>query len=335
MSRKTPAETKLVICVGHPFSLWRPPKEMGLAVKRRFPEMRVIQLPDCRELVTELPDTDIFAGFFIRPNQLPYAKQLQWIHSTAAGIGELNYPALRESGILITNASGVHGVSIAEHVLGLLLALARRFPDAFQFQSRSQWGQEQIWTTEPHLLELRDAVLLLVGFGAVGKGVAQLARAIGMRVRAVTRSGQGDTSLAEKIYAAAELDSALAEADYVVLAAPETAETKQLFSARQFAAMKPTSYFINVARGTLVDEDALIAALREHKIAGAALDVTAREPLPPESPLWHCPNLFITPHLAGASEHLWTRQTTLLIENLERWFDGRELINVVDLKRGY
>jgi phosphoglycerate dehydrogenase-like enzyme len=335
MNRTTPAASKLVICVGHPFDLWRPPLQMSLAVKRRFPEMRVIHLPDCSGLDAELPDTDIFAGYFIRANQLPLAKRLKWIHSTAAGISELISPELQQSGILVTNASGVHSITIAEHVLGMLLALARRFPDAVRSQLESRWAQQEIWKATPPPQELRGAMLLLIGLGAVGKAVAGLARAIGMRTIAVTRSGRGDGTLAETIYASSNLDAALAEADYVVLAAPETPETQKMFAARQFAAMKPGSYFINVARGSLVDEAALVAALQDRKIAGAALDVTAREPLPPESPLWHCPNLFITPHLAGASDHLWERQTELLIENLERWFDGRELVNVVDLKRGY
>ncbi|HXW16847.1 MAG TPA: D-2-hydroxyacid dehydrogenase [Candidatus Acidoferrales bacterium] len=335
MNRTTPAGSKLVICVGHPFDLWRPPQQMSLAVKRRFPEMGVVHLPDCSGLDAELPDTVIFAGYFIRANQLRLAKRLKWIHSTAAGISELISPELLESGILVTNASGVHSITIAEHVLGMLLALARRFPDAVCSQLKSRWAQQEIWKATPPPQELRGAMLLLIGLGAVGRAVAELARAIGMRTVAVTRSGRGDDTLAEKIFAASNLDAAIAEADYVVLAAPETSETRQLFAARQFAAMKPSSCFINVARGSLVDEVALVAALQERKIAAAALDVTAQEPLPPESPLWHCPNLFITPHLAGASDHLWKRQTELLIDNLERWFDGRELVNVVELKRGY
>jgi D-2-hydroxyacid dehydrogenase (NADP+) len=335
MNRTTPAESKLVICVGHPFSLWNPPQEFGLAVKRRFPAMRVVHLPDYNGLEAELPDTDIFVGYSIRPKQLAFAKRLKWIHSTAAGIAQLMHPELRESGIIVTNASGVHSIPIAEHVLGLLLALARRFPDAFLCQQESRWAQQEIWDPPPHLLELRGAVLLLIGLGAVGKEVARLARAIGMKTRAVTLSGRGDTTLVEKIYAATDLDAALADADYVVLAAPETPQTRHMFAARQFAAMKPSSYFINVARGSLVDESALMTALQQRTIAGAAIDVAEAEPMRPEDPLWKYPNLFITPHLASTSGHLWERQTDLLIGNLERWFDGRELMNLVDLKRGY
>ncbi len=335
MTRTNPENTKLVICVGHPFSLWNPPQGFGLAVKRRFPQMRVVQLPDYSGLEAELPDTDIFVGYSIRPKQLACAKRLMWIHSTAAGIAQLLYPELRDSGVIVTNASGVHSIPIAEHVLGLMLSLARRFPDAFRFERESKWAQQEIWDAAPHLLELRGAVLLLIGLGAVGKEVARLGRAIGMKTRAVTYSGRGDETLVEKIYPAANLDVALSESDFVVLAAPETPETHHLMDAGRFAAMKRSGYLINVARGSLVDEKGLIEALQQRIIAGAALDVADVEPLPPESPLWKCPNLFITPHLAGASEHLWERQTDLLIDNLERWFEGRELRNLVDLKRGY
>ncbi|MGB9402256.1 MAG: D-2-hydroxyacid dehydrogenase [Candidatus Acidiferrales bacterium] len=333
--RATPAQTKLLICVWHPFNLWRPPEEMGRAVQRRFPEMRVVHLPNYDRLDAELPDTDIFVGYSIRPNQFPWASKLKWIHSTAAGIAQLSYPALRESGVLVTNASGTHSIPIGEHVLGMLLALARRLPDALRYRSEHHWAQQEIWDAQPSPRELHGTVLLLVGLGAVGKEVARLGRAFGMTVRAVTRSGRGDTALAEKIYLAAQLDAALAEADYVVLAAPETADTHHLIGPRQLAAMKPDSYLVNVARGSLIDEAALVAVLETHRIAGAALDVASAEPLPPESPLWRLDNVLITPHLAAASEHLWTRQTNLLIENLERWFDGRELLNRVDFSRGY
>ncbi|MGC1688233.1 MAG: D-2-hydroxyacid dehydrogenase [Candidatus Acidiferrales bacterium] len=334
-SRKTPENTKLLICVAVPFNLWQPPQEFSLALKRRFPQMRVVHLPDYAGLAAELPDTDIFVGYSIRPKQFAFAKRLAWIHSTAAGIAQLLYPELRESGIIVTNASGVHSITIAEHVLGLMLSLARRFPDAFRYQYESKWAQQEIWNSAPRLRELRGAVLLLIGLGAVGKEVARLGRAIGMKTRAVTLSGRGDDTLVEKIYPVANLDAALAESDFVVIAAPETPETHHLMNEARLAAMKPGSYLINVARGSLVDEPALIEALEQGRIASAALDVAEIEPLPPESPLWKCPNLFITPHLAGASEHLWERQTDLLIDNLERWFEGRELRNLVDLRLGY
>ena len=335
MNRPTPAETKLVICVWHPFDLWRPPPSMAEAVRKQWPAMRVVHLPNYDRLETELPDTQIFVGYSIRPHQLPWARQLKWIHSTAAGVAQLTYPTLRESGIVVTNASGVHSIPIAEHVIGMLLSLSRKFPDALRHQQNHKWAQQEIWDAKPRPSELHNATLLLIGLGAIGKEIAQRAKAFGMKIEAVTRSGQGDTTLAEKIYPATHLESALAQADYVVVAAPETPATNNLLGPKQFAAMKPTAFVINVARGSLIDEAALIAALEKNKIAGAALDVAAKEPLPPESPLWRQQNIMITPHLAAASENLWPRQTQLLLNNLDRWFAGKALINKVDFNRGY
>jgi len=178
-------------------------------------------------------------------------------------------------------------------------------------------------------------VALIVGFGAVGRAVADRLRGFGMRIWAVTRSGKADASLAEHAFPIAELKAALPSADYVILAAPETPETHHLIGAEQLAAMKRSAILVNVARGSLVDQAALVAALEKRAIGGAALDVASPEPLPPESPLWSLENVFITPHTSGISERIWQRETELLIDNMERWFRGEPLRNRVDLARGY
>ena len=335
MNRTNPAETKLVICVWHPFTYWRPQPVMPQTIRARWPEMRVLHLPDYDHLAEELPDTDIFVGYSLRAEQLTHAKKLKWIHSTAAGVAQLMYPELRDSGIVVTNPSGVFSPPMAEHTMGLLLALARNFPDSTRHQDRSHWGQQDIWDKPQHLTELSGQVLLIVGFGSIGRELAKRARAFDMRVWGVTRSGQGDTTLAEKIVPISQLDEALPHADYVVIAAPETNETRHLIGAPQIARMKPGARLINVGRGSLLDESALIRALESGALAGAALDVTSVEPLPPESPLWRAPNLFITPHTSAVSDRLWHRETALLMDLLERWFDGREMFNQVDFARGY
>lgn len=176
---------------------------------------------------------------------------------------------------------------------------------------------------------------MIAGFGAVGRAVAQRLRAFGMRVWAVTHSGKADAELAERVFPATELDAALPGADFLVLAAPETPDTFHMIAAPQLAKMKPGAILINVARGSLVDEAALVDALRRRALAGAALDVTAVEPLPPESPLWQMENVFITPHLGGVSDRIWERQGDLLLENLELYFGGKPLRNSVDFARGY
>jgi phosphoglycerate dehydrogenase-like enzyme len=282
-----------------------------------------------------LPDTDIFVGYSLRAEQLTHAKKLKWIHSTAAGVAQLMYPELRDSGIVVTNPSGVFSPPMAEHTMGLLLALARNFPDSTRHQDRSHWGQQDIWDEPQRLTELSGQVLLIVGFGSIGRELAKRAGAFDMRVWGVTRSGKGDTTHAEKLFAAQQLEEALPHADYVVIAAPETAETRHLIGTAQIARMKPGARLINVGRGSLLDEAALIRALENGTLTGAALDVTSVEPLPPNSPLWKAPNLFITPHTSAVSDRLWHRETALLVDLLERWFDGREMFNQIDFVRGY
>ena len=335
MTRTSPAETKLLICVWHAFSLWNPPPGMPERIRARWPEMRVVHLPRYDHIAEELQDTDIFVGFSLRPEQFVLARKLKWLHSTAAGVGQLMYPELRKSGIEVTNASGVHRIPMAEHIVGTLIALSRRFPDCFRYQQQSRWAQQELWNAPVRPRELRGQILLFIGFGAIGREVAKIIRPLGMRVWAVTLSGRAEEGLAEQLFPASKLHEALPQADFVVLAAPETPETHKLIGAREFALMKASAYFLNVSRGALVDEPALISALEQRNIAGAALDVASQEPLPPESPLWRLDNAFITPHMSAVSEHLWERQTNLLMENLERWFAGDALLNRVDLNRGY
>ncbi len=335
MSKPAAAESKLVICVWHPFTLWRPPADLAVHIRRRFPEMKVVHLPDYAHLTEEMPDTDIFVGWSLKPEQRHVAHKLKWIHATAAGVGQLMYPELRGSGVVVTNASGVHTIPMAEHVLGMLIALARKFPAAVRYQSWHHWAQQELWDEALRPRELHSQTLLLVGFGAIGRELARRVRPLGMRIWAVTRSGRTDSPDVDRILPAAQLEEVLHEADFVVLAAPETPETHRMIGARQLAAMKPTAFLVNVARGSLVDEAALLDALQRRAIAGAALDVADQEPLPPEHPLWKLDNVFITPHVSSVSEYLWDRQTELLLDNLERWFTGRELRNRVDLARGY
>lgn len=335
MNRATPENTKLTICVWHPFTEWRPPASFADALHRRWPAMRVVHLPDYDRLPQELPDTDIFVGYSLRAKQLLDAKKLKWIHSTAAGVAQLMYPELRDSGILVTNPSGIFSITMAEHTMGLLIALARNFPDSVRHQDQAKWSQQELWDQPQHLTELNGKVLLIVGYGSIGRELARRAKAFDMRVWGVSRSGKGDAALAERIIPVTQLHEVLPHADYVVISAPETPETMHLIGAPELARMKPTARLINVARGSVLDQSALIAALHRKKLAGAALDVTEPEPLPADDPLWKAPNLLITPHTSAVSDRLWPRETALLLDLLERWFDGRELFNQVDLRRGY
>ena len=231
---------------------------MAQALRERWPEMRVVHLPDYDVLSPELPDTDIFVGYSLRAQQLKEAKKLKWIHSTAAGVAQLAYPELRDSGILVTNPRGIFSKPMAEHTIGMMLALARNFPDSTRYQDKCTLGQSLIWDKPEQLTELNGKTLLIIGFGSIGHELAKRAKAFEMRVCGVTRSGKGDTSLAEKIVPATELNTVLPEADYIVIAAPETEETKQLIGAGEISKMKRGARLLNLGRGSLIDEAALI-----------------------------------------------------------------------------
>src|ERR1700719_2445804 len=208
-ARTTPAATKLVICVWHPFTYWRPQPVLPEALRRRWPEMRVVHLPDYDRLPEELPDTDIFVGYSLRPQQLKLAKKLKWLHSTAAGVAQLMSPELRDSGIVVTNPSGIFSVPMAEHTMGLLVALARNFPDSVRYQDNSYWAQQDLWDKPQRLTELNGQLLLIVGYGSIGRELARRARAFDIRVWGVTRSGEGDLADVEEIVAAAGFDGVL------------------------------------------------------------------------------------------------------------------------------
>ena len=330
-----PQDTKLVACIRHAFDQWRFPAWLAEEIRRRYPGITVVHLEDTSHLADEIADADIFAGWRLKPEQFARAAKLKWIHATAAGVDQLMYDEVRRSPVVITNSSSVLTLPMAEHTLGLVLALARRIPSAVRYQEKRHWAQQEIWDETPHPRELSGSTLVVVGYGAIGREVGRRVHALGMKVIGVKRDPTRGGEHADRVVAVENLEQVLGEGDFVVLATPVTPATQRLFGQKQFAAMKPSAYFINIARGILVDTEALVAALEGRVIAGAAIDVAEREPLVPESPLWTAPNLLITPHLAAVSEPLWKRHAALLFENLDRWFAGRELLNRVDKERGY
>jgi phosphoglycerate dehydrogenase-like enzyme len=335
MNRTKPSETKLLICAWHPFTEWQAKPLMAETLLQHWPEMRVAHAATISELPGELPDADIFVGAILRPEQFRRAKKLKWIHSTSAGVGQLAYPELCASQVIVTNASGVFSVPMAEHTIGLLLALARNLPDTVRQQDQKIWSQQRLWDKPQNLTELNGATLLIVGFGSIGREIAKRASALEMKVIGVTRTGQGDRAFAQKIVSVETLDEVLPLADYVVVATPETSDTRNIFDDKRFAKMKRGARLINLGRGSVLDEAALVRAMESGQLGGAALDVTDTEPLPAESPLWTAPNLLLTPHTSAISNRLWQRETDLIVELLERWFAGRELFNLVDLSKGY
>lgn len=251
------------------------------------------------------------------------------------GIAQFSYPQMIASPVIISNAATVHAIPVGEHAWSLILALARRIPSAVRAQHRQEWAAEAIWDERPRPFEVGGRTIGIVGFGAIGREVAKAARGFGMRVLAVKRHPDRGAEQADEVAGLDRLHGALGASDVVVIALPDTAETRGLIGAKEIAAMKPGALLINVSRGSVIDESELNRALRSGHLGGAGLDVTAVEPLPAESPLWTAPNLLLTPHLASATERLWPRHYDLLADNVQRYLSGQPLRNPVDKNAGY
>lgn len=283
------------------------------------------------------------------PERLP---RLRWIASVTAGVEEIlvNHPERRN--ITVTNGSGLHVVAMGEYVLASLLQITQRIPLRVADQQKRYWPEwrSAAWFASSGT-RLRGATLVVIGYGSVGREIARLTTALGMRVIAVKArpgdlidpgfrepgTGDPDGTVPERIVGTEALGEVLGLADFVVIAVPLTERTRGLVDAAFLAKMRKAAWLINVGRGGHADENALLTALRAGTIAGAALDVFADEPLPPSSPFWDLPNVIITPHLAGVAgtEQFWSAAADLMAENLRRYASGKPLINVIDHKRGY
>lgn len=269
------------------------------------------------------------AGVFDR--LLARCPRLRWVHSATAGVERVLTPTALERGIAITNARGVFSDPIAEYVMMAILAVCRRLPQQLELQRERTW--QPLEATELH-----DVTVGIVGFGSIGRRVAELAGAFGARIVATRRSADGgsaaDTGNVE-VLGADRLDELLARSDFVVLALPLLADTERLFDDAMLARVKPGSWLINVARGRLIDEPALVRALREGPLGGAVLDAFVDEPLPPDSPLYGVPNLIVTPHTAWSSGRALDRSIELFCDNLGRFARGERLLNLIDPVAGY
>ena len=305
------------------------------SLKTSFPRVNVVIARDEETLYREIEDCEIFVSGNLKPEQFARCRKLKWIHSPAAGVGQLLSPALVESDVVVTNARTVHAVPVAEHAIALLLALARRLPDCFRYQAEAVWGHNEIHHGRYLPTEINGKTLGLVGLGCIGREVAVRAKVLGMRVVAVKQNPSPCSEFADRIYSPQHLADMLSKVDYVVVAAPDTPETRHMIGEKELHRMKPAAFIVNISRGSLVDTEALRRALESGAIAGAALDVTEPEPLPPGHPLWRAPNILIAHHLGGATDRFWPRQADLLTENLRRYLAGEPLLNPVDKRRGY
>ena len=328
---------KLLIALYHPFVLWNAPEWLAPRLREEFPGVEVVQLPGPRYegIESEITYADAAIAWSIRPEQFAHARRLRWVHSPAAAVHQLMFPAMVESDVVLTNARTVHAPVVAEHILALMFAMAKRLPQATRFQRDHVWGQQQVLKESSGVREISGSTVCLIGMGSIGREFAKRAKALGVGVIAVRQHPERGTDGAHEVRGIDQLDSVLPLADFVVLAAPLTENTEHIINAARLAKMRPTAYLVNVGRGPLVDDAALVDALQANRIAGAALDVFPVEPLPADSPYWDLPNVLITPHTAAVTGKLWERHHALIADNLQRFLAGQPLLNVVDKKQGY
>jgi len=282
------------------------------------------------ELDALLAEAEVIYGFRFPRSMIVRAPRLKWVQVMSAGVDRFLDDEFRQSSVMMTNVSGIHATPIGELVLELMLMFAKQAPLCFQLKQDKQW--QRFMPTV-----LRDKMVGIVGLGSIGREVARLAKAFGMRVVATRRSAKqvARARYVDMLLPREQLTRLLSESDFVVLSLPFTSETNQLIGEKELRTMKPTAYLINIARGSIVDEEVLIRALDEHWIAGAGLDVFATEPLHPDSRLWELPNVIFSPHIAGGMEDYNVRATELFCENLRRYLSGKNLLNVINKKTGY
>jgi phosphoglycerate dehydrogenase-like enzyme len=318
---------------------WRPPRivlineemlQLRPALQQAAPGVKLVEVSAAT--AKEIAGADAAIGV-CSAEVLAQAKQLQWIQWPAAGVDRcVQQPLVHERHLLLTNLQRTMGPSMAEHVLGMMFALSRHFDYFLRQQQQAHWSSE---ATSPQLADLDGKTVLVVGLGGIGTEVARRTHAIGMRVIATRASGRTGPDFVSYVGLPDELPKLAKDADFIVNCAPLTPETTGIFNREFFAGLKTGAYFISVGRGRSTITADLIDALRSGRLAGAGLDVVDPEPLPADSPLWHAPNVIITPHVSADTQVSAGQRNLVLIENLRRYTAGEPMISVVDIDRGY
>lgn len=319
-TRKLPPKDQLTICFAHP--AYRMQERFAL----RNTGIKSFEVRSLDELKARIGEADVLSvsGFW-RNEFIESAKKLAFIQSISAGTDQYSREILGAAGVRVASAQGSNERAVAEHAIALILAIARKLPMARDNQLARQW-RGLISEIPQREDELGGKTLVIVGMGRIGSRLAKLAKAFDMHVIAVKRDPATGAEAADVAVPQSRMLEVLPQADFVALTCPLNPSTENLFDAQAFAAMKPSAYLVNVARGRVVNEPALSAALQSGRIAGAAIDCVWEEPLPESSPLWSLPNLFITPHSAGETQKYEDNVIDLLLENLDRQWHGESTL---------
>jgi phosphoglycerate dehydrogenase-like enzyme len=325
----------IVVGVVSPNAAWVLPRPFIDELRRDFPQHTFLDVWDRESLRQALLDGDAAFAAFVDRDIVPGLTRLKWVQAPAVGVGHILSEEMIASPIVLTSARGVRARAIAEHVIGMAIALARQLPWVMAKRRDRTWNLDEI-EASGSIRTLQQRLMGIVGLGSIGLEVAWAASGFGMRVWGIRKRVDDPLPpLLERVLPPDRLHELLASSDVVVLSAPLTPETRQLINADTLAVMKRGAFLINIGRGRLIDDEAVAAALRSGQLGGAALDVFTREPLDPASPFWDLPNVIVTPHMSGAMEDYWTPLVALFAENLRRFEQGQPLLNVVDKRAGY
>ncbi len=293
--------------------------------------------PPSAEALEAIRDAEVYVGFGISRALFTEARRLRWVHSAAAGVGSALFPEMLASDVILTNSAGIHAIPIAEHAVGGILYFLRGFDVALEAQRAHTWARESFVGADSPMRELSGSRVLVLGAGGLGSEIARRCTAFGARCVGVRRRPElGTPEGFERVTGPDALDAELRNADILVITAPATNETKAMVSRARLAMLPAHGIVVNVARGTLVDEEALADLLDAKALRGAVLDVTHREPLARESRLWQLRSVLLTPHVSAVSPAgFWERQLALFLDNWRRYVAGEPLRNVVDKHEGY
>lgn len=324
----------ILVAIYSPFPGWTIPDRHVDELQRRFPQHEFLHARNEDDALALIGDADVAFASELRRTHLAASRRLRWIHSPSVGVGSMLFPEMVASPVIMSNSRGVAAQTIAEHVIACVLALFRKLPLAIRSQAAREWAQGAI-AASPPIRMLAGSHVLVVGLGAIGTAVALKMLALGTTVGAVRRDASAPAPEGIAVYPTGSLLGLLGSADVVVIAAPQTAETRGLIGRAELRAMRRDAVLVNIARGAIIDEAALADALANGIIAGAALDVFEQEPLPAESPLWTHPNVLVTPHTSWIRTDHWDAMTNLFADNLRRFELGLPLINNVDKVAGY
>ncbi len=326
---------KILVAIHSVVDSWCIPDANVEWLRREFPDHTIVHTTSSEATQAAVADVEVVFSAQVSAAALSAARRLRWIHSPAAGVGSMLFPEMIASDVLMTNSRGTSAITIAEHTIAVTLALLRNLPLAWQRQRERVWAQDE-FNSGTSIETLHGKRMLIVGLGAIGSTTAALAHAFGADVVGVRR--HTDRPLPAGVSAVvppSALHEQLPLADVIVLSAPQTAATTHLIGAGELSRLKPQAVLVNVSRGKLVDEPALLAALEGGALRGAALDVFEHEPLPQVSALWDRRDVLITPHVSGFHATFWRDVTALFAENLRRFTARQPLLNPVDKSDGY